>query len=96
MSTVGEIIKLKYNEFLGRAKLITGDKIPFPTLNEIPLSDLLMLLEMCFPDNNTEVNLMAVLILKGFVLSKEQTEKMVVLIDEVLELIKTLKNKMNM
>lgn len=84
MSTIGEILAQKYTKFIEDSKLIVGDSVPFPSLEEIDLADLFVLLEMCFPDMNTQVNLRAVLVMKGISLKEDQINQLVVLIDEVL------------
>lgn len=91
MSTIGEILAQKYTKFLQDAKTIVGDLVPFPSLDEIDLADLFVLLEMVFPDMNTQVNLRAVLVMKGISLKEDQINQLVVLIDEVLIFLKSLK-----
>jgi hypothetical protein len=93
MSTVKEVLAKKYDHFLKEAKKIVDDKIPFPTLDEIDIADLFMLLEYCFPNDETKVNLSAVLEIRNIKLTDNQIDKMVVLIDEVLVFVQSVKKK---
>ena len=89
--TIGEVLVEKYDHFLNEAKLIVGDKILFPTLEEIDIEDLFMLLQLCFPDKDTVTNLLAVLKIRDIKLKPQQVDKMVILVDEVLQFIETVK-----
>ena len=89
--TIGQELKERYENFLKEAKQIVGDKIVFPSLEEIDIEDLFMLLEMCFPNDNTNVNLLAVLRIRDVQLNEEQFEKMVSLVNDVLIFIKSVR-----
>lgn len=89
--TIGQELKERYENFLKEAKLIVGDKIVFPNMEEIDIEDLFMLLEMCFPNDDTNVNLLAVLRIRDVQLNEEQFEKMVSLVNDVLIFIKSVR-----
>jgi hypothetical protein len=92
MTTVSEFLAEKYDNFLIQATQLLGNKIVFPTQEELDLADLLSMFEICFPNDQTEVNLLAILHIKNVKVTKLELKKLIVLVNEILEFVNSIKN----
>lgn len=93
VKTIGQIFTEKYLKFIEESKPILGNKVMFPKLDEIDVEDLFCLIQVCFPNKDTKTNLQAVLKFKEITLNASQLKKLVVLVDEVIEFVDSIKDK---
>ena len=89
--TLKDFIFKKYNEFINELKPIVDTNL-FPSIDDVDIVDLLALLEIFFPINqSTKISLENVIVLKEFVVEEDTVDKIVPILDKFLKVIEKVK-----
>lgn len=93
MSTKRELFIAKYTEIKNQLAEIFVDRKDFlPELIDMPLADLIVLIDAIFYDDNTKDNLRNIIDMKGFKCSDDEFEKLLNTVEDFLKWYRNFRN----